>query len=247
MRKSAIIVLLALLANTSFLVSQEVCETPEESIEDLNSITKCVIEKTEKVNSSGKKTKKLSVKISSSKRYLKRRIKNKTAVSGLGGINTSGINAIDSEAKISESLNIKETGANNISILMAKISKEQLKNASSFEDVDQIPLFKACKVSNKEANSNCFNENMMAHIQNHFQYPKDAIINKVEGNVWVRFVIDEEGNVTNLKTLGPKNGETLKDEAIRVISKLTSFTPAMKKGKKVLAKYGFPINFSLQD
>ena len=75
MRNSKFILLFILFISIVHLSAQEVCESDEAPIEDLNSITKCVIDKTEKVNSSGKKTKKLSVKISSSTRYLKKRIK----------------------------------------------------------------------------------------------------------------------------------------------------------------------------
>ena len=246
------VVALALLANAHFIVSQEVCEKKEESFEDLNSITKCTIEKTEKTTKTGKRSKKLSVKVSSSTRYLKRRVKEqrlkKQQVSSIGGINASGINEkTTSKSDITNSLELKDSGSANISKLMAKISRDQLSNASVFEEVDQIALFKTCEVSDKQSNSECFNEEMMAHIQKHFRYPKEALVNKIQGNVWVRFVIDEDGNVTNLKTLGPKNGELLKNEAVRVISKLPPFKPAVKKGKKVIVKYGFPINFSLED
>lgn len=238
---------LAIFAKASLLLAQEVCETKEETLEDLNSITKCTVDKTEKTSKTGKKTKKLSVKVSSSTRYLKRRIKEQE-VAGLKDINTSGVNiSSDSDSAITKSLKLKDDGAANISKLMAKITKDQLKNASAFEDVDQIALFKSCEASNKDADSNCFNEQMMSHIQKHFRYPQSALINKIQGNVWVRFVIDEDGNITNLKTLGPKNGQALKDEATRVISKLAPFKPAIKKGKKVIVKYGFPINFSLED
>lgn len=245
MRKNTLIIALTLFAN--FIVAQDVCEAKEESLEDLNSITKCVIDKTEKVNSSGTKSKKLSVKISTSTRYLKGRIKKKEAVTGLAGINISGVTDLKTSSSVAESLQLKDESANNISVLMSKISKEQLKNASEFEDLDKIPLFEKCESSTKEANSQCFNEEMMSHIQKHFRYPKEALLKKIQGNVWVRFVIDEDGNVTNLKTLCPKNGAPLKEEAIRVISKLMAFKPAQQKGKNVLAKYGFPINFSLED
>ena len=247
MRNKIIVLLLALIVSMDFVLSQEVCESPQETVEDLNSITKCVIDKTEKVNSSGKKAKKLSVKISASTRYLKRRVKNNETVSRLSSLNTSGVSALEANSRVSESLELKEEGANNVNTLMSNISKEQLQNASEFEDVDQIPLFKKCKSSSREADSNCFNEKMMSHIQKHFRYPEEALISNVEGNVWVRFVIDEDGIITNLKTLAPSKGKALKDEAVRVISKLEPFKPALKNGEKVLTKYGFPINFSLED
>ncbi len=88
---------------------------------------------------------------------------------------------------------------------------------------------------------------MMKHIQEYFSYPEKALINKIKGKVWVRFIIDQDGNVTNIKALGPKGGKILNDEAIRVVSNLPKFEPAYKNGKQISVKYGFPINFSLED
>jgi len=240
-------VVLLLFLNLSNIVAQEVCESEENNFEDLNSITKCTINKTEKTSNSGEKTKKLSVNISTSARFLKRRVKNKKEALSLTSVSTSGVEKTSANSLVDNSLNLKENSIINIHKLKEKISKEQLKNAYEFEKVDQIPLFKSCTNKTKTENAECFNEKMMSHIQEHFRYPREAIINKTQGNVWVRFIIDEEGSITNLKTLAPKNGNALKHEAERVISKLPSFIPAVKKGKKVLTKYGFPINFSLED
>ena len=224
--------------------AQETCENSEETIEDLHSITKCTVDNTEEKTSAGKTAKKLSVNISTSTRFLKRRVKNK-AVTGIGTLNSSGINNTNTNTDISNTLTEKTVDINNKSF-KAKLSKEQLKNAFEFEELDQIPLFKSCKPKSKQENSTCFNNKMIAHIQEHFNYPNEAIISKTEGNVWVRFIIDEEGNITNFKALASKKATILKQEAIRVVSKLSAFTPAVKNGKKVLAKYGFPINFSLE-
>ena len=83
--------------------------------------------------------------------------------------------------------------------------------------------------------------------QKYFRYPSEAVRNQIEGDVWVRFVIDKNGYVKNIKTLGPKGGDLLNEEAKRVVTKLPRFAPARKGGKSVSVKYGFPINFSLQE
>ena len=93
----------------------------------------------------------------------------------------------------------------------------------------------------------CFNLEMVKHIQKHFRYPGEAVRNSIEGEVWVRFIIDKDGIVKNIKTLGPNNGELLNEEAKRVVSKLPDFKPAKKNNEPVSVKYGFPINFSLEE
>lgn len=129
---------------------------------------------------------------------------------------------------------------------MAKaLSKLELRRAVNFRKVDELPLFEKCKTVKKSEKTNCFNAEMVSHIQKYFNYPEEAVENKMQGDVWVRFIIDENGNVRNIKTLGPENGELLNKEAERVVSKLPKFAPGMKNSEKVPVKYGFPINFSL--
>ena len=94
---------------------------------------------------------------------------------------------------------------------------------------------------------NCFNTEMIKHIQKYFRYPSEAVRDQIQGEVWVRFIIDKNGYVRNIKTLGPKNGEILNEEAKRVVTKLSRFKPARREGKRVSVKYGFPINFSLEE
>jgi len=219
----------------------------EEKIEDLNSITtKCTIDKKETLNSSGEKTRKLSVKVSTSTRFLKKVIKKEKA-NNLEALSTSGIQQTNAISQISNVLAVKKKDFTKINKLTEKLSKEELKKAHEFSNVDQIPLFKSCENKNKKDNLNCFNQKMIAHIQKNFEYPKEAVLNKIQGNVWVRFIINEEGAITNIKSLGPKKGAVLQHEAERVVSMLSSFKPAIKKGKKVFTKYGFPINFSLEN
>ncbi len=210
------------------ICAQTTCEVEEDPF-DLGKISKCTI--------TGSKSKADESKT----RYLKRR---KSRVGGLGNLNSSGVQSESLDAGKDHSLDLSAS-ADNIAKLKEKISKEQLENSFKFNDVDRIPLFEDCKKINKTKASACFNAQMMKHIQEHFTYPYEAIMNRIEGEVWVRFIIDEEGNVTNLKTLAPKNADLLKIEAERVVSKLPRLKPAVKDGKKVLVKYGFPINFSL--
>ncbi len=218
-----------------FAQTNKTCETPSEVVEDLNSITKCTIKKSENPEA---KTRQISVRISAPKRYLKKKKKET-----LGGLNTSGVSNTDHS--VFDKPTILKT---NLAALTNSLSKEELRTALKFNDVDVVPLFSDCDSSgNKNTQLECFNEEMINHIQKHFVYPKEAMVNKVEGEVWVRFIIDTNGNVTNIKTLGPEDGELLEDEAVRVVSNLPKLTPGSKNGKRIPVKYGFPINFSLED
>jgi len=239
--------LLLLLLSSSLMIAQTTCESKEETFEDLNSITKCSIESSK--SGSAKNTRQISVKISAPKtRYLKKRIApKKMEVKSVESLSTSGISSTSHSTDISNSLAIKENKSiNSIALLSNTISAEEVKKAVKFHDISDIPTFDACSKEKGNKKLGCFNTQMSKHIEKHFVYPQDAVINKVEGKVWVRFIIDKNGVVSNIKTLGPKGAKILNDEAERVVSKLPKFAPGKKDGKKVSVKYGFPITFSLE-
>ena len=233
---------------TNIIVAQDTCASPEESLEDLNSITKCTIEPSKK--SKDKRTRQISVRVSAPKRRFlkKRKAPNKLATSNAGALSTSGVTSIQSASTISNALELKKnTAISNIASLSNRLSAEEVRSADRFSTVDDIPLFADCKNGKKGDELDCFNTEMIKHIQEHFRYPNDAVLNKIQGDVWVRFIIDKEGNVSNIKALGPKGGKILDQEAIRVVSKLPKFIPGVKGGKITSVKYGFPISFSLEE
>ncbi|WP_422089575.1 energy transducer TonB [Tenacibaculum ovolyticum] len=245
--------------------SQEVCESPDESSEvDLNSITKCAI--TPLKNSKDKKSRQIRVRVSARRRVLKRKATAsanslsassvdkssiKTATAPVDGLSTSQIGSSsikEDTPDLKPVIALKETKAkSSIERLKEKLSKEEVSKALRFTFVDRIPTFKGCERVKKNERSDCFNNEMINHISKHFNYPSEAVRTHLEGEVWVRFIIDKDGYVKNIKTLGPDDAEILNEEAVRVVSKLPRFKPAKINGKPTSTKYGFPINFSLEE
>ncbi|HEY2722758.1 MAG TPA: TonB family protein [Chitinophagaceae bacterium] len=64
--------------------------------------------------------------------------------------------------------------------------------------------------------------------------------------VWIQFVVDKEGNVSDVKAL-TSMGYGMEDEAIRVIKKGPQWTPAIQNGRNVKAYRKQPITFQIQD
>lgn len=241
MKKTFLLIVGVMLITTN-LFSQKVCESPDEASSDLNSITKCTIKPSK--NGKDKKTRQIAVKVSASKRYLKKReAARKQNANTLGRINGSGISSSNENTNIDGSLALKS----NIEDVKNKLSAEEVRMASKFSVVDRIPAFEACGNISGKDRANCFNEEMVKHIQKYFKYPSQAVKDLIQGEVWVRFIIDKNGEVRNIKTLGPKNGKILNNEAKRVVAHLPKFKPARKDGKRVAVKYGFPITFSLDE
>ncbi|HEY8970772.1 MAG TPA: TonB family protein [Puia sp.] len=74
-------------------------------------------------------------------------------------------------------------------------------------------------------------------------YPDEALNNNIEGTVMVQFVVDQEGNVSDVQAIsGPTEGG-LREEAIRVIKKSGKWTPAVQNGRKVKSYKRQPVGF----
>lgn len=247
MRKYFLVVFL--LSFFNFYAQQEVCESPDESLLDVNSITKCTIEPVK--NSKKKADRQIKVKISASKRYLKKRDVKKKRAQAISSVNTLNVNDVSAseDVKIGKEEIAKKTSGykNNLTRITEMLSKEELSEAKKLYHTEKIPSFGKCKKAKKNDRIDCFNLEMVNHINKHFRYPGEAVRNQIQGEVWIRFVIDRDGYVTNIKTLGPDGGEILNEEAKRVVSMLPRFEPGKNRGKRVPVKYGFPINFSLEE
>jgi protein TonB len=75
------------------------------------------------------------------------------------------------------------------------------------------------------------------------RYPTEAVDQGIEGFVTVQFVVDKEGNVSNVEAVsGPQE---LRAEAVRVIKKSGKWTPAIQNGHKVKSYKKQPIGFRI--
>ncbi|MCK9254608.1 MAG: energy transducer TonB [Bacteroidales bacterium] len=88
---------------------------------------------------------------------------------------------------------------------------------------------------------------LMEFIVENTKYPAKAKENKSQGKVFVKFVIDEKGKVSNAEIVSKDTDPLLSDEALRIINSMKDWTPAQLDGKNVAVEYIIPINFKLDD
>ena len=77
------------------------------------------------------------------------------------------------------------------------------------------------------------------------QYPQDAQDNEIQGTVVVQFIVDKEGNVSEVEAISGPN--ELRAEAVRVIKKSGKWTPGIQNGQKVKSYKKQPIVFKLEN
>jgi len=81
-------------------------------------------------------------------------------------------------------------------------------------------------------------------IKTHLVYPPEAKAKGIQGKVYVQFVVEKDGSITNVEVRRGAN-PLLDNEAVRVVKMLPNFKPGTMRGKKVRVRYTLPIVFTL--
>src|SRR5262249_34393548 len=81
-------------------------------------------------------------------------------------------------------------------------------------------------------------------LQKELHYPTQAVKDSVEGKVIVDFTISEKGEIENVR-VAQGIGYGLDEEAVRIVSNMPKWYPALLNGKPVKSKASIPISFDL--
>lgn len=113
-----------------------------------------------------------------------------------------------------------------------------------FDEIDKAPAFPGCEDVEIGKSKECFEKYISDHINKNLKYPKRALKNNIEGDVFIQFEITRDGYFINFTTIGPN--KILEDEAYRIMAKLPQVKPGEYLEKKVSIVYGLPISFRLK-
>jgi TonB family protein len=70
------------------------------------------------------------------------------------------------------------------------------------------------------------------YITDHTSYPPAAMINRVEGTVYVQFSIEDNGTLSDVSVIGKRIGYGLEEEAIRVVNEMPEWIAIEIKGNR---------------
>ena len=85
---------------------------------------------------------------------------------------------------------------------------------------------------------------MYPWIAGHMKYPEEAVKNNIQGRVMVRFTVEKDGEITDVKAVRSPS-PLLAEEAERVVKAMPKWKPAKNKGEIVRSTFNLPINFRL--
>ena len=81
-------------------------------------------------------------------------------------------------------------------------------------------------------------------VGQNLKYPSQAQRMGIEGKVYVQFVIEKDGTVTDVKAIKGIGGGA-DEEAVRVIQSAPKWSPGMQRGRPVRVRMILPISFQL--
>jgi len=83
-------------------------------------------------------------------------------------------------------------------------------------------------------------------LKENLKYPETASAKEIEGKCYIRFVIDAEGTISDVKVMrGVVDCPECDEEAMRVVKMMPKWKPGKSKGKAVKSYYNLPVKFKL--
>lgn len=151
---------------------------------------------------------------------------------------TDLIDIVEDDTNIDEELEIEDAEDQS--------ENKEVQNASDFGDyegedtgetelfvvVEDMPQFPGGKVQQ--------------WIAKNVKYPVLAMENGIQGKVYIQFVIEKDGSITDVKVLRGVDA-SLDKEAVRVVQSMPKWKPGKQRGKPVRVSYTLPINFQLSN
>ncbi|KAF0128998.1 MAG: TonB [Bacteroidetes bacterium] len=87
-------------------------------------------------------------------------------------------------------------------------------------------------------------EAMIKFMVSNIRYPESARKDTVQGKVFVNFIVDKNGKVSNVKVIRGI-GHGCDEEAARVVAMMPDWTPGQQRGKNVNVSFNLPVTFKL--
>lgn len=88
-------------------------------------------------------------------------------------------------------------------------------------------------------------EALYQYLKDNVRFPKMAKEIGAQGTVYVAFVVEKDGSITNIEALRNVSGGCT-EEAIRVVQNMPPWNPGLQRGMPVRVSFTLPIKFTLR-
>ena len=113
-----------------------------------------------------------------------------------------------------------------------EVVEEEVVEQEIFQIVEEMPAFPGGEKA------------LLEYVFKNIKYPQIARETGIQGRVFVGFVVEPDGSVSNVKILRGIGGGC-DEEAMRVIKSLPKWKPGKQRGKAVRVSYQIPVVFKL--
>ncbi|MEM9888013.1 MAG: energy transducer TonB [Bacteroidota bacterium] len=117
------------------------------------------------------------------------------------------------------------------------------------EDLDQLPLLKICNLQGIEEVKTCMDMLRREYIYPKIEYPIMARRNNIQGTVYVSFVIEKDGTMTNfeiMRDIGGGCGQEVYDAVYSLHERGFTWEAGKINGEKVRSKKIIDVKFTYQ-
>jgi len=118
-------------------------------------------------------------------------------------------------------------------VLIGLVAVSQVKAQDVYRKVDVMPEYPGGQTA------------LNQFITQNISWPKASNDAVKEGTVYVTFVVEKDGAITQIKAL-KSIGESFEKEAENVVKKMPKWTPGKKDGQAVRVMFSLPIEFKLK-
>lgn len=159
---------------------------------------------------------------------------------------TTIIEIVDDEEEIEEELEVDDMEIDeDTEIEIIEEVEEEVEDDTPFMIVENMPALGDCKKLRGDERHQCTQMEIIKYVSQNTKYPPIAKDAGIQGTVFVYFVVDKKGKVTDAKVLRPVDAR-LDKEALRVIESLPDFEPGEQRGKAVSVQYTIPVKFIIR-
>ena len=113
-----------------------------------------------------------------------------------------------------------------------EVEEEEVVEQEIFQIVEEMPSYPGGERA------------LLEYVAKNIKYPQIARETGIQGRVFVGFVVEPDGSVSNVKILRGIGGGC-DEEAMRVIKSLAKWKPGKQRGKAVRVSYQIPVVFKL--